>query len=271
MRVKLSRVLVHVLRQLWKNRDGTVWMKICDELVSLPSFRAAVAIVRYETFSRTARNQNKPLFTILGSRSGITEQAVDHNIDPNWMFFGGFVSRPDLIAGPLMALPSIRQNSHRMRVLIVGARTEAEILVYLGLGFERENIVACDLFSYSPEIELANVIELPYPDREFDVVVVGWVLEFVTEVEKATQEVRRVCKFGGLICVGGMYHPKTMDWDQYIQANHQLDRVWRPLTAMDVVEEFKHSREDAVFLGDVFEGDADKRNDLVVIFRNRVE
>lgn len=266
--VSTFSVLSHLLRDL----IGVGAMKKTNrknfrtQLLFLPAIRRAITLARFARFKRNSRPDGP--FRTLEGQPGLTVDAVSHNINPDWMFFPGLVDRPDLIASPLRSLPEIRHNAHRMEVLVVGARTEAEIITYMSLGFHEKRILACDLFSYSQAIDLANVVDLPYADKRFDLVVVGWVLEFVTEVELAIAEIRRVCKPEGLIAVGSMRHPESTDFGKYLSRTNSLDRVWRPQSVSDVLSAFGLTYENVVFAGDILDTERDKRSDIVVLMRN---
>lgn len=263
MKVSILAVTFHILFDLI---SGTA--KI--ETLKLPIVRRAITRVRYRRFVRKARFRNTPAFLILEGQGGegVTAQALHHNINPNWMFYRGFADRPDLITRPLSALDSVRQNGQRMRVLIVGARTEAEALSFMSIGFLEENITCCDLFSYTPKIELANLVALPYSENQFDVLVLGWVLEFVRDLDSAITESLRVLAPDGLIAVGAMYHPESENSDAYLHREVGMDRVWNPRSGIEILAAFGATSDEAVFVADLIPEDQDKRLDLVTIFRN---
>ena len=237
------------------------------DALRLPIVRRAITQVRYKGFTRRAGSRT-PAFTVLPNERGLTAESITHNINPKWMFYSGFADRPDLITRPLSALNSVRQNAHRMRVLIVGARTEAEALSFMSVGFLEQNITSVDLFSYTPTIHLANLVALPYRENQFDVVALGWVLEFVTDLESAISETLRVLAPDGLVAVGAMYHPESEDSSAYVYREVGQDRVWNPRSVTEILSAFGATRDDALFLGDVAPEDRDKRLDLVTIFRN---
>ena len=235
--------------------------------ISLPLVRGAITRARYSRFARSV-GRRTPAYAVLPDSRGLTSGAITHNIDPKWMFYPGFADRPDQITRPLSVLNSVRQNGHRMRVLIVGARTEAEVLSFMSVGFAAGNITACDLFSYTPTIELANLVALPYRENQFDVVVLGWVLEFVTDLEAAISETLRVLAPTGLVAVGAMYHPESMALGSHTIREVGQDQVWNPRSATEILAAFGATRDHGYFIGDVAPEDQDKRLDLVTIFRN---
>lgn len=201
-----------------------------------------------------------------GNSSNISGQAIDHNSDEIRMFYNEMSLRPDLISKPLSCLNSVAMNAYKMKVLTIGCRTEAEIFSLVNAGFKIDNITGIDLFSYTPLIEIGDVTDLPYPDDYFDVVVCGWVLEFVTEIERAISEISRVSKYGGLIAIGGMHHPVSMDMGEYNKRANHLDRVW--YASVDgILDAFKVNHENCVFKSDIYKEDLDKRGEVVVIFK----
>ena len=86
-----------------------------------------------------------------------------------------------------------------MKVLIVGPRVESEIFRLLGYGFSLKNIKSIDIQSYSNLITLANMIEIPFEDNSFDLIIVGWVITYSNAVQKAADEFIRVGKNNCLI------------------------------------------------------------------------
>ena len=129
-----------------------------------------------------------------------------------------------------------------------------------------KNITAVDVFSSSPLIELGDVCNLAFPPNYFDVVVCGWVLEFVLDLEKAASEIVRVAKDKGLIAIGGMHHPVSLDLDSYNRRKKHSDRVWYA-SVENIRNLFNVTHENCVFKSDIDASDADKRGDVVVIFK----
>jgi len=154
-----------------------------------------------------------------------------------------------------------------LRILAVGARTEAEILSLIACGFSADNIEAIDLFSYTPLISLGDVARIDFDDDHFDVVILGWVLEFVTDIEKAVSECIRVSRNGGLICIGAMAHPVSTDLNSYNRRKDHSDRRWMPKNCNDIENWFAPHIVDTIFKSDIDLEDSDKRNDLIVIMK----
>src|SRR5439155_23120353 len=58
----------------------------------------------------------------------------------------------------------------RSRILCIGPRNEAEILLLSLYGFPIDNIVSIDLFSYSDLIQVMDMHDLKFPADSFDIV-----------------------------------------------------------------------------------------------------
>ena len=61
-----------------------------------------------------------------------------------------------------------------LKVLSIGPRSEGEIFKIFASGFELNNIVGLDLFSYSPLIKLGDMHNLEFNRGEFDIIFMGW-------------------------------------------------------------------------------------------------
>ena len=57
--------------------------------------------------------------------------------------------------------------------------------------------IRCDLYPRSPDIECVNMLDIPYDDGSFDLVIANHVLEHVTDDLRALSEIRRVLSLGG--------------------------------------------------------------------------
>lgn len=58
--------------------------------------------------------------------------------------------------------------------------------------------IRCDLYSKAPDVACIDMLNIPYPDKVFDLVIANHVLEHVSDDLKGLQEIRRVLKAGGL-------------------------------------------------------------------------
>jgi SAM-dependent methyltransferase len=92
-----------------------------------------------------------------------------------------------------------------MRVLTIGSRNEAEILLLRLYGFRRRNIVAVDLVSESPLIRVMDMHALALADAEFDLVYSAYTIAYSDDVPRACAEMLRVARDGGLIALSFLY------------------------------------------------------------------
>lgn len=229
-----------------------------NDLFRIPAIRDALTLDRFQhLFDAEIKQSHSDL------SSGVT---IEHNTDIERMFFADLSNRPDLISNVLTSLNEVRQNASRMRVLSVGARTEAEIFSLVNAGFRLPNIECIDLFSYSPLIKIGDIHNIQYPNDSFDIVLCGWVLEFCSDFEAACEELKRVCKPNGYIAIGGMHHPSSIDLTEYNRRKHHEDRVWY-CSIDNIKRSFSVSDADFVFKSDIEERDLDKRGDVLAIFK----
>jgi len=94
------------------------------------------------------------------------------------------------------------QDASRTKVLCVGPRNEAEVLLLEQYGFAKNNITAIDLFSYSNRITCMDMHALDFEDSTFDVVYIAWTLTYSGDVEQACREAKRVLRSGGTLAIG---------------------------------------------------------------------
>jgi SAM-dependent methyltransferase len=149
----------------------------------------------------------------------IVENTLQHNLRQ----LGTEVaqSRPMGLLGPLLGMDQIAFHRHEAKVLIVGPRSEGEILLYLAHGFSVGNVRGLDLISYSPWIDVGDMHAMPYPDKTFDAVVFSWVLGYSKNQKKAVSEAIRVTKPGGLIAIGEQNEPQDPE-----EVNAQLKQAY---------------------------------------------
>jgi hypothetical protein len=103
----------------------------------------------------------------------------------------------------LMAvLRCVDELPRKPKILVIGPRNEAELLLLNLYGFPFEDMESVDIFSYSPLIKLQDMHELAFPDDSFDIVYSAWTLKYAYDVEKACREMVRVLKPGGVIATG---------------------------------------------------------------------
>ncbi|MGE0444225.1 MAG: methyltransferase domain-containing protein [Vicinamibacterales bacterium] len=88
------------------------------------------------------------------------------------------------------------------RMLVIGPRNEAEILLLSLYGFPLKHITAIDLFSYSPKIQCMDMHDIRFPDNSFDIVYSAWTLKYSYDLPRACRELLRVVRPGGVVVTG---------------------------------------------------------------------
>ena len=124
------------------------------------------------------------------------------------------------LLGPLLGVDSVVFNHANLKVLIIGPRTEAEILLYISRGFSPNNIYGLVLITCSEFISAGDMHNIPFSDNFFDIVVFSWVLGYSCNQKLAVQEARRVSKPNGLICIGEQWDPMPID-----QVSAEMERM----------------------------------------------
>jgi SAM-dependent methyltransferase len=121
--------------------------------------------------------------------------------------------RSHLFIRPLSVIEQVHENSS---VLVIGPRTEGELLLFVAYGFNPATVHGLDLISYSPWVETADMHAIPHPDNSWDVVVSGMVLPYSADQQLATKEMLRVVKHGGIIVIALEFIADTSP-DEYIR------------------------------------------------------
>jgi SAM-dependent methyltransferase len=127
----------------------------------------------------------------------------------NMMYF--VRGRIESLLYPLLSVPLVRQKMNEAKVLSIGPRNEGEILLLSKLGFKWKNIIAADLFSYSPKIIVMDMHDLQFPNNNFDIVISSWVLRYSYDIQKAVDEIIRVSKDGAVVAIGFSWAPEKID------------------------------------------------------------
>jgi len=165
------------------------------QLYSIDLYRYAIAKIRFVWYARILRRIRTHKLT----DEGVAGNTISHNLKG---LKDLAVTRSLAIVKPFAVIESLGKDS---RILSLGPRTEGEIFNLIAQGFERKNISALDLISYSPWIDIGDMHNMPYEDSTFDGVVMGWMLGYSVKPEAAAMEVVRVTKPGGIIAIGEEY------------------------------------------------------------------
>ncbi|MFK7768829.1 MAG: class I SAM-dependent methyltransferase [Mariniblastus sp.] len=150
-----------------------------------------------------ARNKIKTL----DSKHSVKE-TIQHNLKSLKDFSN---CRIELLIRPLSVIESVREAKS---VLLIGPRNENDLLIastYLDLPLEC--VRGLDLISYSKQIDLGDMHQMPYEDNSFDVVICGWTVSYSEQPQQLANEMIRVCKPGGVMAVGLEYG--TLDPEGY--------------------------------------------------------
>ncbi len=173
-----------------------------NELLRITALRYVLCAVRYAWFVKIMRRLH-----VYGYGEEVSNRTVAHN-RRGMMDFG--VERSLRLIRPLVEIEGVRQRAAEMKVLSIGPRTEGEIYNLIAHGFRKRNVSGLDLMSYSPMIQAGDMHKMPFPDGFFDIVVVGWVLNYSDAQAKAAAEMARVLKPGGIVAIG-------LEWSRRLQ------------------------------------------------------
>jgi len=165
--------------------------RIAASLLVADEFREFVGHCRYRLMRHSLR-------TLEESGVNSLKNTVSHNLTAlshistdfrmrrmKWLIFG------------TIANEAISSSS---RILMIGPRTENEILFLQGLGYP--NVVGLDLISYSPYVRLGDMHNMPFEDDSFDAVICGWTLSYSKQPEKVAREIVRVLRCDGILSIG---------------------------------------------------------------------
>jgi SAM-dependent methyltransferase len=128
-------------------------------------------------------------------------RVVDHNFGQRWLFNR---ARTEKLMNVLRSIGSVSRHS---RILVIGPRNEAEILLLSLYGFRLKNITGIDLLTYSPKILQMDMHDLRFPDSAFDVVYSLYTLPYAYDLRRACAEIVRVLRNGGVLAAGFQQTP----------------------------------------------------------------
>lgn len=219
--------------------------------------RFFIARLRFEWFVHVRRS-----IRTLSADGAIAPNTVAHNLKG---LRDLAVARSLYLIRPLSVLEEIDSDA---RVLLIGPRTEGEILALLAHGFVRKNITAVDLISYSPWIELGDMHDLPSPDEAFDVIVAGWVLAYSDDKRRAANEILRVARPGAVVALGVEWNSRS-DAEIADEVGYHPGASERLVTAHDILTLFG-DRVDSVLAVQEPAGAWSGTYPIVVLFRLNV-
>lgn len=164
------------------------------ELLHVPAIRREVAARRLDNF-------NPDDIELFGSS---VDAAHPKTIEKNLANLRTHqaLDRPVMLVHSLLSVEYILSNAASLNILSIGPRSEAEIFSLIAAGFDPERITGLDLISYSDFVEIGDMHEMPFPDNYFDVIIVGWVLTYSTDNQRAADEIMRVARPHAHIAIG---------------------------------------------------------------------
>ena len=119
-----------------------------------------------------------------------------------------------------------------LKILNVGVATgySSQLLAEFGQVKSVEYDQECYEFTKATvpiDLIQGSILELPFENDSYDLVCAFDVIEHVVEHELAVQEMQRVCKSSGLVCV--TVPAFQFLWNQHDDVNHHVRRYTRPL------------------------------------------
>ncbi|WP_339378367.1 phytanoyl-CoA dioxygenase family protein [Calothrix sp. NIES-2100] len=205
-----------------------------------------------------------------GDDKYIGDLTIEHNLQG----LENFVISPRILIliKPLSVLGKVNPNSNLFgilnpssKILVIGPRSEDDLLCLIGHGFEIENIRGLDLISYSPWVDIGDMHSMPYEDDSWDAIILGWVLNYSNNPKQVADEVIRVAKPGCLVAIGVEYNPLTDE--QITEIYGYAPGGSRSNSVDEILAYFGDSVDQVYYQHDIKSvvGD-DKNSELAVIF-----
>lgn len=171
---------------LWRLRRS-LWNLLC-----VPHIRGLVGYLRFIYFvklRRRLRTMESP---------DAYPRTVAHNLGAfRKIWFDLLTDRVDTLLRPLSSIETLGPDA---KILVIGPRTEGDLLLLRGYGFH--NIRGLDLITYSPWVDLGDMHAIPHEADAFDAVVCGWVIAYSSNPMRAASEITRVARAGALVAIG---------------------------------------------------------------------
>ena len=139
--------------------------------------------------------------------TGFFDRVTSYNRSKIWEWHR---TRTETLMAVMRCINSIPPHP---KVLVIGPRNEAELLLLHLYDFQLADTTGIDIFSYSPKIECQDMHDIKFPDSSFDIVYSAWTLKYSYDIKKACAEIIRVVKPGGLVATGFTHTTYRSDLD----------------------------------------------------------
>ncbi len=194
---KLSRTNLNLPPEM-KAQVDAFFRQRPQALLKVPAIRDAITMARLKSISVddmeiAEQVDEAALEDVLEYNTDMLRNIDDHRQT---------LQRPQLLVNALTSIYYIYSCRADLKVLCVGPRTESEFFMLLAEDFSPNNITGLDLISYSEYVDVGDMHAMPYDDDSFDIVFVGWVLTYSTDIQKVADECIRVAKPGGYVAIG---------------------------------------------------------------------
>lgn len=205
-------------------RDAMVpYFKPCGSVFT-PKFSRYIKLhpVGFEFWyrARVAKFLLKKKFNLLNGKHGDIQKesehldvVIDHNFHRRWLFSR---QRTEKLMNVLRCIGKLGPDS---KILCIGPKNEAEILLLSLYGFKLENIVGIDLFSLGEKIQSMDMHNMKFPDNTFDVIYTSWTLKYAYDLNKVANEFVRVLKNGGMVATG---YTQTVETTRVVKPGSEL-------------------------------------------------
>jgi hypothetical protein len=185
-----------------------------SQLLSVVQIRHLITQRRWEKFLQSGAQMQ-----VHGSVDpGVFKETIAYNIEgiTNSVPVLASLIRSELVFRPVMCLDHIYSYQSQsvfphLSVLLIGSRTEFEVLTAFSYGILPSKLSAVDLISYSPWITPGDMHNLPYAENSFDLIIMGWTMNYTNTPAKVGAEIVRVAKPGAVFSIGNDCYTKEFN------------------------------------------------------------
>ena len=131
-------------------------------------------------------------------KAHLTDKVIPYNKAKIYTI--GSLERTERLMNVLRTVEGVDTKSSKL--LCIGPRNEAELLLLSLYGFPLKNVTAIDLFSYTPLIKVMDMHDLKFDDDQFDIVYSSYTLTYSDDVQRACSEALRVTRDSGFMAFG---------------------------------------------------------------------